>query len=224
MPDAARVPAWSAVLWDLDGTLVDSIGLIVQSYQHAFTAVLGHGWDEAEIRSWIGQSLIGSMRKASPDHADEIFAAYHEWNNANTERLLRVIPGIPALLGALTAAGVRGGVVTSKREGPAHWALRLAGIDDAVPLLVSHDDVDEHKPSPKPLLLGASRLGVEPGRCVYIGDSPVDIVAAHNAGAVGIGVTWGAATRAELADASPLAIVDDAAELAHLLGVILPLD
>ena len=177
MPDAARVPAWSAVLWDLDGTLVDSIGLIVQSYQHAFTTVLGHGWDEAEIRSWIGQSLIGSMRKASPDHADEIFAA-----------------------------------------------LRLAGIDDAVPLLVSHDDVDEHKPSPKPLLLGASRLGTEPGRCVYIGDSPVDIVAAHNAGAAGIGVTWGAATRAELADASPLAIVDDAAELAHLLGVTLPLD
>ena len=50
--------------WDLDGTIVDSIGLIVASYQHAFTTVLGHPWDEAEIKSWIGQSLYGAMQMA----------------------------------------------------------------------------------------------------------------------------------------------------------------
>lgn len=219
MPEGAPAPAWPVVLWDLDGTLVDSIGLIVQSYQHAFNAVLGHGWDETEIRTWIGQSLIGSMRRASPEHADEIFAAYHEWNEANTPRLLRVFPGVPELIASMTVAGVRTGVITSKREGPARWALELTGLEAALPLLVSHDDVDEHKPSPKPLWLGASRLGAPPEECVYVGDSAVDIEAAHRAGMAGIGVSWGAATHDELAAADPVAVADDVAQLAGLLGV-----
>ncbi|HBX80883.1 MAG: HAD-IA family hydrolase [Propionibacteriaceae bacterium] len=207
------------MLWDLDGTIVDSIGLIVASYQHAFTTVLGHPWDEAEIKSWIGQSLYGAMQKASPEHADEIFAEYTAWNEANTERMLHAYPGMPELVHDLARAGVRQGIVTSKRAEPAHWALRLAGIDDVMPLLVSHNDVEEHKPSPKPLLLGAAKLDAPLDACVYIGDAAVDVEAARNAGMATIAVTWGAGTAADIAAARPDLTCDDVAELRAALFI-----
>ena len=144
-------PRWPFVVFDLDGTLVDTIGLIVASYQHAFTTVLGRPWDEAEIKTWIGTSLLGAMRRVAPDDYEEIYREYTSWNEAHTERLIRQYPGVNDLVADLVAAGVKVGVATSKRDQPARLALSLSGLD-AVPLLVHHDSVDEHKPSPKPLL------------------------------------------------------------------------
>lgn len=212
-------PRWPVVIFDLDGTLVDTINLIVSSYQHAFTTVLGHPWDEAEIKTWIGTSLYGAMKRVAPEQADEIFEVYTTWNEANTERLLRVYPGVPELLRELADAGVRMGVATSKREQPAHLAMRLAGIEDLLPLLVHHDSVDEHKPSPKAVLLAASLLDADPAECVYVGDAAVDLQAAANAAMASIAVTWGAGTRASIAAADPGITCDTVDELrAALLG------
>ena len=212
-------PRWPVVIFDLDGTLVDSIGLIVASYQHAFTTVLGHPWDEAEIKTWIGQSLYGAMQRVSPERADEIFAAYTTWNEANTERLLAVYPGIPDMLRDLAAAGVRMGIATSKRDAPALMAMQLTGIGGLIPLLVHHDSVDEHKPSPKAVLLASSMLDAEVADCVYVGDAAVDVVAAHNAGMQSVAVRWGAGTPEAIAEAEPTVTCDTVAELrAVLLG------
>jgi pyrophosphatase PpaX len=204
---------WPTVIFDLDGTLVDTIGLIVASYQHAFATVLGHPWDEAEIKTWIGTSLIGAMRRVAPDHADEIFHHYTTWNEANTERLIRQYPGVNDLITDLVAAGAAIGVATSKRDEPAHLALRLAGLDDQIPLLVHHDTVDEHKPSPKPLQAALDLLHARPEHAVYVGDAAVDIEAARNAGMAGVAVTWGAGTREAIAAARPLVTCDTVAEL-----------
>ncbi|WP_342371798.1 HAD-IA family hydrolase [Propioniciclava soli] len=215
----SSTPRWPHVVFDLDGTLVDTIALIVASYQHAFTTVLGHEWDEAEIRSWIGQSLIGAMRQASPEKADEIFAAYTSWNEENTERLVAQYPGVNELVRDLVAAGVRIGVATSKRAEPAQRALQLVGLDDVVPVLVHHDSVDEHKPSPKPLLAALDALGARPEDSVYVGDAAVDMLAARNAGMAGVAVTWGAGTPDAIADAKPLITCTTADELrSALLG------
>ncbi len=210
-------PRWPSVIFDLDGTLVDTIGLIVASYQHAFTTVLGHPWDEAEINTWIGTSLIGAMRRVAPEQADEIYHEYTTWNEANTERLIQQYPGVNELVYDLVAAGVKVGVATSKRDQPAHLALRLAGLDEVMPLLVHHDSVDEHKPSPKPLLAALSLLGATPEHAVYVGDAAVDSLAAHNAGMAGVAVTWGAGTRQAIAEADPLVTCDTPAELRAVL-------
>ncbi len=210
-------PRWPIVIFDLDGTLVDTIGLIVASYQHAFTTVLGHPWDEAEIKTWIGQSLIGAMRRVAPERADEIFAEYTRWNEANTERLVKPYPGVNDLVRDLVAAGARVGVATSKRDQPAAWALRLVGLDDVMPVLVHHDSVDEHKPSPKPLFAALAALDARPDQAVYVGDAAVDIAAARNAGMAGVAVTWGAGTREAVAAADPFAVCDTAAGLRAVL-------
>ena len=95
---------WPALVFDLDGTLVDTIGLIVASYQHAFRTVLGHEEDEARIRAWIGRPLVRCFQEAAPDHADELFAAYTAWNEANTDAMVRSYAGVADLLGDLAAA------------------------------------------------------------------------------------------------------------------------
>jgi len=123
-------PRWPVILFDLDGTLADSINLIVTSYQHAFREVIGREWDEAEIKSWIGKSLIDAFRGAlGPELGEEAYASYTTFNEANTERLMKGYEGVPELLRDLKAAGVKTGVVTSKRRPPAEWAIRLCKLD-----------------------------------------------------------------------------------------------
>ncbi len=205
------------MIFDIDGTLVDSVPLIVASYQHAFRTVLGHEWDEAEIKTWIGQSLIGAFRSHCPDQADELFRVYTDWNESHTAGWLTAFPDVPELMDDLVAAGVKTGAATSKRDEPAQWALDLAHLTGSVPLLVAHDDVSAHKPDPEPLLLAARKLGVAPAQAVYVGDAATDIQAARRAEMPSIGVTWGAGTREELAAAGPTHLVDSVDDLRTLL-------
>ena len=210
-------PRWPVVIFDLDGTLVDSVGLIVASYQHAFRTVLGHEEDEALIKTWIGKSLLGVMQEFYPGQADELFEEYTMWNEAHTPEMLREYPGIPELASSLVEAGVRVGAATSKRRGQAQWGLDLGHLTDLIPLVVAHEDVDAHKPDPAPLLLAARKLGCTPQEAVYVGDAAVDVQAAHNAGMDSIACTWGAGTEQDLVDADPTVLVHTVPELRSVL-------
>ncbi len=216
LPEA---PRWPVVVFDLDGTLVDTIGLIVASYQHTFTTVLGAAQDEVRIRGWIGQPLIRAFEEVSPKHADELYANYLEWNHANTVRLIRRYPGVDAMLATLVAAGVEVAVATSKLGAPARTALRLAGLQQHVGVLVTIEDTDRHKPDPQPLLHALQQVGASPEQAVYVGDAVVDIAAARNAGMAAIGVTWGAGAREAVLEARPDVVADTVEEL---LTVLLP--
>ena len=219
MTGGTGIPAlpWPTVVFDLDGTLVDTIGLIVASYQHAFRSVVGTEPDEARIRAFIGRPLIACFQEAAPEHADALFTAYTEWNEANTERLVRSYAGVAELLTDLRAAGAAVAVATSKRRHPAAWALELTGLTDLVPVLVTMEDTAVHKPDPTPLLLAVARAGGEPGRAAYIGDAVVDVQAARAAGMTAIGVLWGAGTEADVRAERPYAVAPSVAALRDLL-------
>lgn len=210
-------PPWPTVLFDLDGTLADTIPLIVASYQHAFRAVLGEEVEETRARAWIGRPLLEALLEESPEHGHALDATYREWNLANTGRLIRRYEGVPELLEALHEAGVTTAVVTSKRQETARLALEGVGIDHLVEVVAGLEDTDRHKPAPDPLLRGATVLGVDPARCVYVGDATVDVQAAQAAGMDAVAVTWGAGDRAALAAQGPTALVDEVADLQALL-------
>ncbi|MBD3783817.1 MAG: HAD-IA family hydrolase [Micrococcales bacterium] len=214
-PSAA--PPWPTVLFDLDGTLADTIPLIVASYQHAFRTVLGEEVEEARARAWIGRPLLPALLEEEPDHGHALDAAYREWNLANTARLIRRYDGVPQLLESLAAAGVATAVVTSKRRETARLALEGVGIDHLVDVVVGLEDTDRHKPAPDPLLHGASVLGVDPLTCVYVGDATVDVRAARAAGMAAVAVAWGAGEADALAAEAPDALVGEVAALATLL-------
>lgn len=200
-------------LFDLDGTLVDSVPLIIASYQHALTTVLGRPGDEAVVRSWIGRPLIDAFVEVSPEHAQELFDCYSAWNLAHTADSLRAFPGVAELLTDLVADGVRVGVATSKRRSSADLALRIGGLDGLVKVEAALEDTTEHKPAAAPIHLALARLGSSPAHAVYVGDAVVDIHAARAAGCGAIAVTWGAASRDELVAAGPDVLVDDLAGL-----------
>lgn len=212
-------PRWRTVFFDLDGTLADTIQLIVTSFNHTLATLLDETRSETEIRSWIGRSLLETFEAISPERAVELESFYREWNVANTDRLIRRYAGVPALLQALSAARVTTGVVTSKRRATAEKAMSSVGISGLVPLLVGMEDTDAHKPDPAPLLHAASIVGVEPRTCAYVGDATVDVLAARAAGMAAVGVSWGATSRESLEALAADAVVDSPNELAELLHV-----
>ncbi|MFV0457880.1 MAG: HAD family hydrolase [Actinomycetales bacterium] len=208
---------WPHVLFDLDGTLVDTIALIVASYQHAVRTVTGRQPDEAEARAWIGRPLLPALLEVDPQRGAEMDAVYRTWNLANSERLIRPYPGIDSLLGTLREHGVSTGVATSKRRHSAELALRLVGLDGRIELLATMESTAVHKPDPRPLLYAVERLGAQPGACAYVGDAVVDVQAARAAGMTSIAVAWGAAGRQTLELADPDHLVEDVSQLKALL-------
>lgn len=212
-------PRWRYVLFDLDGTLVDTIALIVGSYEHALRTVLGRAVDEDTVRGWIGRPLRDNFSAVDPERWEELCLAYLEWNTAHTADLLRRYDGVEAMLEALAGDGVRTGVVTSKRRESALRALELAGLSERIPLLTTMADTDVHKPHPEPLWHGLAKVGGSAAQAVYVGDAVVDIDAARAAGMDSVAVRWGSGTPEALAAAGPDVLCDTLTELtAVLLG------
>jgi pyrophosphatase PpaX len=185
-------------LFDLDGTLIDSEELILDSFRYATRTVLGAQVGDAELRQGIGQPLIDQMRSIDPARADELFDVYVAHNRARTADLLRSYPGVPEMLERLRAAGRRLGVVTSKMRPSQELAFRTLGIENTFEVIVTVEDTTRHKPHPEPILHALELLGADPADAVYVGDSPFDIRAARAAGVLSAGAAWGIFTREEL--------------------------
>ena len=212
-------PRWPVVLFDFDGTLADTIPLIVASYHHALGAVLGQAAPEDEVRSWIGRPLQPVLEERYPGRGAELTEVYRAWNLANHDELIRVVAGMTELLDDLHSAGARTGVVSSKRAETVRLGLRAVGLAGRIDVVAGQDEVTHHKPHPEPLMYAARQLRVSAADCVYVGDATVDVVAALAAGMGAVAVTWGAGERAPLEAAAPAAVVDD---VAGLHSVLLP--
>lgn len=210
-------PRHPVVLFDFDGTLADTIPLIVASFQHTVAHVLGEQVPETEARSWIGRTLVDTFAERYPDQTDLLVTTYREWNLAHHDELIRAVDGVPDLLDSLAAGGSQVGVVSSKSEHTVRRGLEAVGLRHDFSVLVGLEATTLHKPHPDPLLHAARSLGVAPVDCAYVGDAVVDIRAARAAGVRPVGVTWGAGTPEELQAAGPAAVTDTAGELLGIL-------
>lgn len=211
-------PGWRTVVFDLDGTLANTIPLIIASYDHAMSEVLGVRADPEQARGWIGETLKDTFSTNFPEHADALMESYVDFNLASLSRLLERYPGIDDLLSDLRSDQVRLGVATSKRRKSAELTLSAAGLTSLIPLTVAAEDTLQHKPAPEPLLLAVERLGGRPEEAIYVGDAVVDIAAAHAAGMRSVGVCWGAGRREALVAAGPDFVVETVDELHSILA------
>lgn len=211
----------SVVLFDLDGTVVDSIELIVRSYDHAFAAhpALPTRPSRQDILDGIGRPLAAQFMAHTdePDVVASLVHTYREYQMLHHDDLIAHYDGVADVLHWLTTETRRVAVVTSKAEPLAMRALSRLGLDHHFELIVGLESTSRHKPLPDPLLFALERLGATPSTAVYVGDSPFDIMAANAAEISSIGVTWGASTRRALEVHSPTHIVDSAAELKSVL-------
>jgi pyrophosphatase PpaX len=204
------------VLFDLDGTVVDSGGIILASMRHATRSVLAREFSDRELLASVGgPGLEAQMHAFAPDRVDELVRVYRE-HNEPLHDTLQPCAGMEDVLERLAAEGRRLGVVSAKRRATVELAFARLPVAHLFEVVVGGDETIDHKPKPEPLLLAAERMGVDPSTCAYVGDSPYDIRAAHAAHMYAVGVTWGGIhDRGSLDEAD--VIVDTAEEL---LGVL----
>jgi pyrophosphatase PpaX len=202
------------VLFDLDGTVIDSGGIILASMRHATREVLGREFgDEELMRAVGGPGLEAQMHAFDPDRVDELVTVYRAHNEPLHEQLI-CCAGMEDVLERLHAEGRRLAVVTAKRSATVRLAFEHVPLGHLFEVVVGGDETERHKPDPAPLLLAAERMGVHPKDAAYVGDSPFDIRAAKAAGMRSVAVTWGRIhDRARLEREHPDAIVDTAEEL-----------
>ncbi|MCL2757604.1 MAG: HAD-IA family hydrolase [Coriobacteriia bacterium] len=195
------MPKILAILFDLDGTLIDSEEHILTSYRYATKKVLGYSPPNEVMRDLIGIPLIEQMRIISSEHADELFRVYREYNQLSYSELIKPFPGTTDTLNELKEAGYRIGVVTSKMCSSALRDLALFDLIDTFELIQGSDKTELHKPHPEPLLFAAETLGLAPEQCAYVGDSPYDMQAARAANMLAIAASWGMFARERLLEA-----------------------
>ena len=208
---------WQTVLFDLDGTLIDSVPLILASHRHATATVLGEALPDDVLRAGIGKPLLTQMRTFDEERAQELLDTYRTFNHAQHDSWVVAFDGMLELLAELRAGGAAVGVVTSKGAVATAMAYRIVPLAPQVDVLVTADDVDAHKPEPEPLLHALAQLGRAREGAVYVGDAPADVQAARAAGIDGVAVTWGAFPREILEGEEPLAVCDTPAELRDIL-------
>lgn len=206
------------VLFDLDGTVIDTGAIILVSMRHAAREVLGAEPSDDLLMSAVGgPGLEAQMRALSPDLADELVRVYRAHNEPLHDGISS-FAGMEDVLVRLKEEGRRLGIVTAKRRETVELAFAQVPIRHLFEMVVGGDETEGHKPDPEPLLLAAERLGVETGVCAYVGDSPFDIRAAKAARMHAIGVTWGGIhDRERLEPEEPDALVDTPADLYGVL-------
>ena len=202
-----------AVIFDLDGTLVDSRDLILNSFHYACDTVLGRRLPDEQLLELVGVPLMEQMQTLAPDSAEELVQAYRENNRLCHDELIQYFPGTREVLAELAVAGLPMAVVTSKLHKFALAGLEIFNLEGYFEFLIGADDCASHKPDPGPLLLAAERLGRKPARCVYVGDSPYDMRAAVAAGMRALGAQWGMFTPEELTAAGAEQIASDISDV-----------
>ncbi len=180
------------LLFDLDGTLVDTIDLIVASFRHVLEDLAGHPLTRQEIIDLFGPTEPAIIdRFAGPEQRQAAHDRFFEHYEQNHDRLVTLFPGIPELVREAAERGHPMAVITNKGRRTTAITLEKCGLAPYFPVVVTGDDVARPKPDPEGIRLALARLGTGPARAWYIGDSPVDVLAGRGAGTRTCAVTWG---------------------------------
>jgi 2-phosphoglycolate phosphatase len=208
-----------AVLWDLDGTLLES-DLSIRDTMNRVLAERGLGtFTRAELDALIGKPLRDILAQRSPDQA-AVEAMAQRYRSVYTESgwvTVLLHPGVEDVVRSLRAEGVRQGVVTSKGQNEAEQLLHDLGLASLFDAVAGDDDVRRLKPDPAPVLAACERLGVPTSDAIMVGDTEFDVRAGRAAGARTVGILWGHGTEASLRRAGADHVVADAKELRSCL-------
>jgi pyrophosphatase PpaX len=194
-----------ALLFDLDGTLVDSIELILTSFRHTFATHLGAVPPDSAWIAGLGTPLFTQLREFTRDDevASAMTATYREFQMQHHDRLMRTYPGVREAMQELRTRHHPTAVVTSKMSDLAERALMFTGLRETIDLVIGMENTERHKPDPEPVHAALRALGYPPSEAVFLGDSPHDIAAGNAAGVISVAAEWGPFSAAELDDAKP---------------------
>ncbi|MEG1584546.1 MAG: HAD-IA family hydrolase [Anaerovorax sp.] len=188
----------NTVLFDFDGTVMDTNDVVIQSWQHAFKTLEGKERPEAEIVKTFGEPLTITMEKLLPNvPVEQAVAIYRSYQVNNFLDLIKLFPGIEELLILLRKRNYKTGLVTSRLTGTTYEGLAKYNLEPYFDVIVTCDDCTKHKPDPEPILITLEKLKSAPEEAIMLGDSMFDILCAKNAGVKSVLVGWALAVSEE---------------------------
>ncbi|MDD3705905.1 MAG: HAD-IA family hydrolase [Clostridiaceae bacterium] len=205
------------VLFDLDGTLINTNNLIIDSFKYTYKTCLGLDVCEEDILKCFGEPLKVTLRRYSEEKADELFNTYIEYNEVRHNDTVTIFEGIPELLPELVKRGSILAVVTAKRRKVALMGLELFDIRKYFDVIVALEDTELHKPNPAPVIKALEILGANASETLMVGDSVFDIHSAHGASVAAALVKWSAAQDFQDEASSADYVVHDTKELLKII-------
>lgn len=194
--------AATAVLFDLDGTLTDSLPFIRHCNIRVFEE-MGIPWGNDDVMRWIGRPMVDIARHFARERHQIFIDTYMQYYHREHDKYIALFPGTMEMLEKLKDMKLSLGIVTSKGRSGTIRTLDYTGLDKYMDVVVTAHDVEKHKPNPEPVLKAMDTLACLPAQTVFVGDSYFDIRAGKAAGARTLGVTWGMALAYELQECEP---------------------
>ncbi|HWL26277.1 MAG TPA: pyrophosphatase PpaX [Ureibacillus sp.] len=179
-----------ALLFDFDGTLLNTNDLIIQTFMHVLEERFPGQYKPEDCLRFIGPSLKETFEEITPNEVEEMIEKYRQWNHEHHDELITEFDGVIETLEELRALGIRLAIVSTKRRDTIKRGLSIMGANDYFEFLVGTEDVKNVKPDPEPVLLAIEKLGVSKEDVMMIGDNHHDILAGKNAGVKTAGVAW----------------------------------
>lgn len=204
------------ILFDFDGTLVDTNNVIIQSWQHTFRTLEDREEDVDVLVPTFGETLDFTMRKFFPGRpVGEAIEVYRDFQRHNFLDLIEIFPGVADMLEEVKTRGYKTGIVTSRLIGTTMSALEKFNIQGYFDTIITPEETTKHKPDPEPLLVTLDKLGSRPEESALVGDTRFDIGCANNAGALSVLVGWTFALKGvtDFGDHAPDLIIDTPADL-----------
>ncbi|MYL49139.1 pyrophosphatase PpaX [Halobacillus litoralis] len=206
------------ILFDLDGTLIDTNELIIASFTHTIEQYSDRTYEREEILDFIGPPLRESLYKVNPDKVEEMVETYREHNIENHNRYVKAYEGVVETIETLKDQGYKLGIVTTKMRNTVHMGLELTNLDGLFETVVTLDDVTNAKPHPEPIVKALNQLESQASEAMMVGDNTHDIEAGQNAGTKTAGVAWTVKGRKVLDDLNPDYMLDNMRDLLKITG------
>ncbi len=210
-------PNFRGVFFDLDGTLLDTTPLIVQSFQHAFLTHFQRSVGLKDIQPYMGKPLRAAMEVMAPGEEDALITTYREFNHIHHDQLAGVFEGVYETVKTLHAAGITLAIVTSKTASMARRGLRLFDMEQYFSAVIGVDETQRHKPEPEPVMAALRETRLHASECIMIGDSAHDLLSGRGAGVKTAAVRWSQVPWDEISAADPDYTLETMADLLEIV-------
>jgi pyrophosphatase PpaX len=208
----------NTILFDLDGTLIDTNELIISTYLHTLEKYFPGKYTREDVLPFLGPTLHEVFGEMDPDRVEEMVLDYRTYNLANHDALVKEFVGVMETIETLKIKGYKLAIVTTKREDVAFKGLRLMKLDSYFDVMIAYDHVKKVKPDPEPIFLALEKLGSKPEEALMVGDNFHDVLAGKNAGTKTAGVAWSIKGREYLAKYEPDFMLENMTDLLRILG------
>jgi pyrophosphatase PpaX len=210
----------TTVLFDLDGTLIDTNELIISSFLHTLNYYYPGQYGREDVLPFIGPSLLESFLTIDENKVDEMIQRYRTHNLANHDLLVKEFDGVFETVKKLKENGFKLGIVSTKMSSTVKKGLKLTHLDEFFEVIIAMDDVENVKPHPEPIEKALKLLQSNPQETIMVGDNYHDILGAKNAGTLSAGVAWSAKGRAYIEEYEPDFILDNMRDLLKIVGAV----